>query len=236
MNLDPNAIALAVHILFAGLWIGADLGTFLSYRRVLDENLDIPSRKAMAGYFAWIDMGPRSALIVMFGLGIYLAFDRGFGFQQDPWRALAIVMMVLSIVWLVGIWYLHWVQHPRAGETRSSAHNAAAGTIRKLDIGWRAVVLVFLLVAGVGTLSSKNPALLDVLGWKMILLAAIVAIGIVMRFVLPSVLGTLGSIFVDGSTPEREAQLKRQSVPVQLLVFGIWILVMLIIWTSVSNL
>ena len=59
---DANSIAVAIHVALAGLWIGADLGTFLSYRRVIDPSLEVSTRKEMARYFALIDMGPPLAL------------------------------------------------------------------------------------------------------------------------------------------------------------------------------
>ena len=229
---DPNSIAVAIHVLFAGLWIGADLGTFLSYRRVIDPSLDVGTRRAMARYFALIDMGPRTALIVMLGLGLYLTYDRGYGFTSGVWQTAAWVMILASFLWIALVWYLHWASEPE----RSAEHAGRLSVLRKVDLGWRVVVAVFLVVAGVGTLASRDPALLDVLGWKMLMLAGIVIIGIAMRFVLPGVLGLIASIFTEGSTPEREAELRRRSVPVQGLVFGIWVLVLATIWTSVSNL
>ena len=229
---DTNSIAVAIHVLFAGLWIGADLGTFLSYRRVIDPTLEVGTRRAMARYFALIDMGPRTALIVMLGLGLYLAYDRGYGFTSGAWQVAAWIMIIASFLWLALVWYLHWAGEPE----RSATHARPLSVLRKVDLGWRGVVAVFLIAAGIGTLTSQDPALLDVLGWKMLMLAGIVIIGIVMRFVLPGVLGIIGAIFTEGSTPEREAELRRRSVPVQGLVFGIWVLVLATIWTSVSNL
>ena len=233
---DVSALAVAIHVLLAGLWIGADIGTFLSFRRVLDPSLSVESRRAMASYFAWIDMGPRTALVVMFGLGIYLTYDRSFGFQYGSWKPLAFIAIAGSVMWLALVWYLHWVNHPRAGEVRSGVHTRYASILSKVDFGWRGVVVVFLLVAGIGTLQSKSPALLDVLGWKMIMLAGIVVVGMILRIYLPGVLGHIGAIFTEGSTPDREAALRSAAVPVQGLVIVIWVLVFLIIWTSVTNL
>ena len=115
---DTNSIAVAIHVLFAGLWIGADLGTFLSYRRVIDPTLEVGTRRAMARYFALIDMGPRTALIVMLGLGLYLAYDRGYGFTSGAWQVAAWIMIIASFLWLALVWYLHWAGEPE----RSAAH------------------------------------------------------------------------------------------------------------------
>jgi len=232
---EVGSVALTIHVILAGLWLGADLGTFLSFRKVIDPTLSVESRLEMSRYFALIDMGPRSALVAMFGLGIYLSHARWASFSAGWWEVAGQAAMLASVLWLAAVWVLFWIQHPKPGQSRTAGQVAAGKRLATTDLLFRMVVVVFLLTAGVSSITGGEPSPLDVLGWKMVLLAGIVSVGIGLRFILPGVVGAMTDIFVNGSTLEREALLVRRARPTQGLVFIIWTLVIIIIWISVSN-
>lgn len=231
---DLATIVVAIHVLFAGLWLGADMGTFLSFRMVLDRTHAVETRIVMARYFALIDMGPRSALIVMFGLGLLASEMRWNAFSNDAWHVVWLVAVVMAAVWLAIVWTLFWMRHPKQGDRRTSSQVKLGNRLAMADTGIRLAAIVLLLAAGISTLVTDGPAPLDVFGWKMILLAGIVGIGVWLRRILPEVAAAMQEIFIKGSSDEREFELQRLARPTQLLVFGIWALVITIIWISVA--
>lgn len=232
---DPYIILKFLHIIMAGLWLGMDMGVYNCGMKLRDASLSIETRATMGKVSGFLDMGPRSAVIVLLMLGITMTSLGGWGFQGGYGTDLAIAAAVVGIVWLGGLWHQYWVDHPNLGETRPEAHLKFQALFRKYDIRMRVVVTSILLVTAVWSLAGDGPIVATWLAVKLVLFAVIVSCGIGIRMYIPHARASIADIFKNGSTPEREATLAQNRGKMLFFVKTIWTLVAVIIWISVAK-
>ena len=111
MSIDPYLVLVYVHILLFVYWLGGDLGVYFSAKYVANRNLNLDERFRFLHLLMLCDMGPRTALILFFPVGLEMARIIGV-FEVSP--------MIGGIVWLVGLawlavnwWMFFNEQHPR---------------------------------------------------------------------------------------------------------------------------
>jgi hypothetical protein len=217
----------ALHILMVVIWIGTDIGTFASFHRLLNTKLSVPTRLSMNRLSNLLDQGPRSALVILLMLGITMTNQGGWGLQGDGGKLLAVASTLIGVLWFAGVWHQYWVGHPPTGVTRSPAHVAATARFRQVDLYWRSIVGVALLVVGITSLLNRGDGGLvaaDWLSWKLILFAGIIADGVLIRILLPKLGGAIVAIATNGSSPDREATLAKHGRTAKFYVAAIWIL------------
>ena len=233
---EPYALLKTLHILLIATWLGMDFGTFISYKRMRDSSLSIETRKQMYRVFAFIDMGPRSSLVLMLTLGVALTYMGGWGFPGAGGRAFAIVTAVVGVIWVAAIWHQFWVHQAPPGVTRSAGHVKLQKVFRPVDIWLRVGLAGGLAVAAVMSLvGGDGPIYANWLAWKLILFAGIVMSGVGIRVFLPAVVTAVGDIFTKGSTPEREAALTIGSRRTVRFVYAIWVLIIAITWVAIAG-
>ncbi len=217
----------AIHILLVIVWLGTDIGTFASFNRLLDTTLSVPTRLSMSRLSDLLDQGPRSALVLLLMLGLSLSHMGDWGFGGDAGAVLAWVAAGIGAVWFVGVWMQFWVAHAPAGSARPSWATAFVARFKVVDLWWRVGIASALIIAGLTSLASSGEGGVigaDWLAWKVLLFAAIVADGVAIRLLLPKLGATIVSIASGGSTPDREATLARQAIPLKACVVLIWTL------------
>lgn len=214
----------SLHILCVIIWLGTDVGTYLSFQKLLDPSLAVPTRLSMSRLSNLLDQGPRSALVILLMLGITMTNKGGWGLQGDGGRVLAVLSALAGLVWFVGVWYQYWVAHAPAGVVRSLGHIKGEQIFRKVDLYWRsclAVVLVVVALASLFTRGDGGPIQANWVAWKMLCFAGIVGCGVLIRTALPKIGVAIGGL-VQGSTPERETALRSAAMPAIRAVWGIW--------------
>lgn len=217
----------AIHILLVIVWLGTDIGTFASFGRLLDTSLTVPTRLSMSRLSDLLDQGPRSALVLLLMLGLSLSHMGDWGFGGDAGAALAWVAAAIGVVWFVGVWLQFWVAHASPGVVRPPWAVAFVAKFKIVDLWWRVGVAGALVLAAITSLASDGDGGIigaDWLAWKVLLFAGIVADGVVIRLLLPKLGVTIVGIATGGSTPEREATLAKQAVPLKACVVVIWTL------------
>ena len=213
-----------------------DFGTFISYKRMRDASLSIETRKQMYRVFAFIDMGPRSSLVLMLTLGVALTYLGGWGFGGAGGRAFASATAVVGVFWVAALWHQYWVHEAPPGEPRSAVHITLQRVFRPLDIWLRVGLAGGLAVAGVLSVAAgRGPIYADWLAWKLVLFAGIVMSGVGIRIFLPEVVTAVSDIFTKGSTPEREAALEAGSRKTVWFVYAIWVLIIAITWIAIAK-
>lgn len=233
---EPYVLLKTLHVLLIATWLGMDFGTFISYKRMRDPSLSIDTRKQMYRVFAFIDMGPRSSLVLMLTLGVALTYMGGWGFAGPGGRAFAIVVAVLGIFWVAAMWHQYWVHEAPPDEPRPEMHVRIQKVFRPLDIWLRVGLAGGLAVAAVVSLSDgEGPIYANWLSWKLILFAGIVMSGVGIRVFLPAVATAVADIFTKGSTPEREAALTAGSRRTIWFVYAIWVLIIAISWVAIAG-
>lgn len=232
---DPYTILKFLHIIMAGLWLGMDMGVYNAGQRVGNPKLSIETRAAMGKLGGFLDMGPRSAVIVLLMLGITMTVLGGWGFADGYGSDLALTAAVVGVVWLGGLWHQFWVDHPNLGETRPEAHIKFQQNFRRIDIWMRVIVTAILAGTAVWSLLGDGPIVATWLAVKLIIFAVIVSCGIGIRIYLPDARKAIADVFANGSTPEREAELTRRRGKMLIFVKAIWTLVAVVIWISVAK-
>lgn len=228
-------LLLTLHIVLVGLWLGTDFGTFLAFRRMTSAALPLPARLEMGRLADLLDMGPRTALILLLMLGLTMTNLGGFGLPGAAGGTLAAAAAVLGILWLAGVWHQFWVLHPPSGGARPAAHVRFQRGFRRVDLGWRVLLAVAIVVAAVASLAGAGPIAARWLAVKLILFAGIIGLGFAIRLSLPKIGSALEAIAAGGSTPEREAALRAAARPTYPLVWSIWALVIVIAWLAVAK-
>ena len=233
---ESYVVLKTLHVLLIATWLGMDFGTFVSYTRMRDSSLSIETRKQMYRIFAFIDMGPRSSLVLMLTLGVALTYMGGWGFSGSGGRAFAVVTAVVGVFWVAALWHQYWVHEAPPGLPRSGVHVKVQKVFRPLDIWLRVGLAGGLAIAAVLSLTGgEGPINTDWLAWKLILFAGIVMSGVGIRVYLPAVAAAVSDIFTNGSTPEREAALTAGSRRTVWFVHAIWVLIIAITWVAIAG-
>jgi hypothetical protein len=159
-----------VHILLFVYWLGADLGVFVASRYVARADLPLEERLRFLELLLTVDMGPRTALILMIPVGFTLATTLGLAPFADGWLP---AIWALAIGWLALAWYLF-----RAGRDPRAARWA------RVDQVLRIAVIVAFLGTGLATLLTGGPLGTGWLAGKFVLFAGVVTLGLLLRVVI----------------------------------------------------
>ena len=232
---EPYVVIKFFHILMAGIWLGTDMGVYTAAKKLRDPSLTIETRASMGKLSGILDMGPRSALVILLMLGITLTFLGGWGFNAGYGSNLGILAFISGLVWLLGIWHQYWVDHPNLGEKRPKKHIQFQNIFRKLDLFLRIIITSILFVIAIWSLKGNGPIEAYWLSIKLILFSAIIACGIGIRLYIPQAREAIADIFENGSTKEREDRLALNRGISLFFVKSIWVLVAVIIWISVAK-
>ena len=159
-----------VHILLFVYWLGADLGVFLASRYVARADLPTPERLRFLELLLKVDMGPRTALILMVPVGFTLATRLGLA----PFAAgLLPAIWGIAVLWLILAWRLFLMgRDPRAQ------------SLAKLDHWIRVTVAALFLSLGALSLVEGTPVTARWLALKMLFFAVVVIIGLLLRSVI----------------------------------------------------
>lgn len=158
------------HILLFVYWLGADLGVFMASRYVARADLPTAERLRFLELLLRLDMGPRTALILMVPVGFTLAT----ALQLTPFAAgLLPYIWLASLLWLAVTWRLFFV-----------GRAPAAQTLAKIDHWVRVTVAALFVSLGALSLLQRGPVQAPWLSLKMMLFAAVVVIGLLLRRVI----------------------------------------------------
>lgn len=159
-----------VHILLFVYWLGADLGVFVASRYVARADLPLEERLRFLELLLTVDMGPRTALILMIPVGFTLATTLGLAPFADGWLP---AIWALALGWLALAWYLF-----RAGRDPRAARWA------RVDQLLRVAAIVAFLGTGLATLLTGGPLGTVWLAGKFVLFAGVVTLGLLLRVVI----------------------------------------------------
>jgi hypothetical protein len=226
--LDYNVLE-AIHIVAVAVWLGTDIATFALLWRLRHPGLNPATRGEMVGLVDLLDLGPRSAAVVLLTLGVTLTYLGRWGFTGANETLLLGGSVLLCALWLLLVWYGFWVSGARG---RSEKGERWAPIVGVADLWLRVVLTAALLVAAIWSLgSSGGPIGVTWLSIKLILFAAVVALGIATRTVLSSLESRLGA----ARAPTEQAGRTSSSVRlVMLVMLATWACFVTMIWLSVT--
>jgi hypothetical protein len=215
----PIALLTLLHLLVPIYWLGGDLGTFLSGQVLKNPKFTPEERLLALKILLNCDMGPRTALILAFPTGFALAVVKGW-LTVEGW--------MVGLVWFVGVVWLAiaWAIHLK--------HGPAAAPYRKVDAAIRFAVLAGLLAAGFGGLGGAI-ALPKFIAIKLLLLAAGVALGLLIRRQLAPLFPAVGALRAQGASDPVNAAIAGVLSRTQISVMGIWIVVLVAAFTGIAK-
>lgn len=159
-----------LHILLFVYWLGADLGVFLAARYVARGDLPLPERLRFLELLLRIDMGPRTALILMIPVGATLGTQLGALPIHGPWLA---VIWALALLWLAVAWWI--VLRP---------HATATAPLTAIDRWLRIGVVAGFTALALVSMARGTPVAAPWLAGKLLLFAGVVLLGLLLRGVL----------------------------------------------------
>jgi len=177
-----------LHLLAFVYWLGGDLGTFLSSRHIVRDDIGVESRAVALKIMLACDQCPRSCMPLIFPLGLQLGQIGGF--TSLPAWGMALVWLV-CLVWFANVQYLYFTDN-RPGKAR----------VARFDFGLRLAVIAAVLVYAGGSLGGTGWVAADWVAWKMIIFAALVACGLLIRVKLEPFVAAFGQLMAGGATAE----------------------------------
>jgi hypothetical protein len=159
-----------VHILLFVYWLGADLGVFFAARYVARADLGLEERLRFLELLLKVDMGPRTALILIIPVGFTLASELGIVPFVEGWLP---AIWLFCIAWLGLAWSLFL-----------SPRHAAAAALQRVDRLIRQAVNIAFHGLGLISLAGDGPVAAPWLAAKFVLFAGVVTIGLVLRGVI----------------------------------------------------
>ncbi len=210
-----------LHILLFVYWLGADLGVFLASRYVARADLPTAERLRFLELLLKIDMGPRTALILIIPVGIELATALGLIALGN---GAVLGIWLLSLAWLALSWYLFF-----------NARNPAAQPLMRLDQGIRVSVALLFLSLGVLSWLQGAPLGSRWLAAKFVLFAGVVVLGLILRTIIRDWVVGFGLLRDPASVDSANALIFSAYRRATRFAHTLWLLVALIAFLGVTK-
>lgn len=207
-----HGLWIAAHILAAGYWLGTDLAVYHLSGAIGDGRQPAAVRAWCAKAMLWLDMVPRTCLVLTFAIGVTLAIRLGLLVDARDWL---LPLWIGSAAWLALTWAVFRLEHSPPGQL-----------LARIDFGLRIVVVAGCLVAAIDAWAPGG-ALLEArwLAAKLAIFGGVVALGLVIRVQLRP----FGALFArslgpDATEADRDAVaslIRRVKVPVWFIWAGV---------------
>ena len=215
-------LLLVAHIAVLGYWLGSELVINSTFRYVSwARDLAVTERDRLMDHVMVVDQHVRYALVLQFTLGFALAFKLAYlpGGDIAAWA-----VGVAGLAWLILVETTH-----RSRKSRNGPGLAA------FDRALRYGVMVGLILLATGALMGMGPGsnLPRWLALKLVCFAAVMGCGVGIRRVLIRLAPVWQNLVTEGSTADREQQIRllyKQATSVLVLL---WMFIGLMVWLSV---
>jgi hypothetical protein len=185
---------LLAHVLVVGYWLGAELVINSTYRYVaFSAGMPFAERDRLMDHVMDVDQHVRYALVLQAGIGTALAALLGYfpGGSATAWAAAA-----GATAWLVLVEATHRARRRPIGARLAATDRA---------VRWLAIAALGGLAGAAALGSAPFPRWF---GWKLVLLAGVVASGLGIRHALARFFAAWGTLARDGSTPGTERSVR----------------------------
>ena len=198
-----TTIILYLHVLSLVYWLGGDLGTFLSSRYIVRDDLGVEARQTAFNILQQCDLGPKLAMPLTLGSGFHLTAT----YWPNLFFGLAI-----PLVWLVVFFWLSLVfwQHHSGGNPR----------IATADLWLRYVVLI---LGGFFAFSSWKMGLPNWVALKLAVFLSLVGLGIAVRYALKPFALAYVQMVTTGATSETNMAMRHHLGVCRRYVWVIWL-------------
>lgn len=200
-----------LHVFVLVFWVGGDLGAYYASYPVADPNQPPAARRVAARMISNIDMAPRTSLVLALPTGLTLAVAKGWLDLGGGWL---VVAWAAGLAWLYVVWAVH-LREPKAGSLLTRA-----------DLGLRMAAIGGFTLTGAAAVAGLI-AVPAFIGLKLILLAAAITFGLIIRRVLPPFAVAFTRVLNDPTDDQAQVTVAGLLVRVRRYVVGIWVTVSL---------
>lgn len=196
------------HVLGLVYWLGADLGTWYSSYFAIDKKLPAGTRVVIIRILLALDLSPRICMTLMLPLGIHLAWR----LRLLSLDAASIgIMWVICLTWLSMVLYLH-----------VSAPGASKQLLTRLDWHFRLLVIIGLVAYGAYLMASTGSGRFLWLSYKLLIYAAMVACGLVIRRLMRPFGSAFGRLAQNAASPQDDEAIRSSLQACRPFVLIIW--------------
>lgn len=212
-----HTFTLFLHQLLLVYWLGPDIAVFIWSRRAVNPELGPEQRVTAGKMMNVIDLVPRVCLALFLTVAGILSDT--YGISHPWWQMVGIVL--LGPVWLFLVLAAYLKEGSEFGRTMA-----------KFDIWLRAVLVVAIPISVV--YSSLTGRLADTpwITGKLMILAAIILLGLVMRLRLRGFFDGMDRLAADGPSPEIDLQMAISLKRTRPFVHAIWLL---LLWAALMG-
>lgn len=197
-----------LHIFLFVFWLGPDVAVYAWSRKVADP-ASTPEQRVVAGQMMnLVDMIPRAAMSLMLTVGGLLSEFVGI---THPWWQMAGIVL-LGPVWLA----LVLAAFLRDG-------TALGATAARLDTALRVVLVVAIPLSVAYSTVTGRLALAPYVGAKLLLFAAIVLLGLLLRARLARLRADLATLAASGPAPALDQSMRASLARSRPYTVAIWV-------------
>jgi len=209
------------HIVLFCLWLGMDVGVYYAGKFTTRADFNYQERQHFLELLALLDMGPRTALVLMVAVGAQLGAN--LGLIPLSGTTLAIIWLI-DLVWLALVWWQFlYPEDPR---------NILAA---KVDYAIRYLVIAVFMVIGLYAIFTDSLVMGAWLRLKLVFFGSVVCIGLILRATLPPWLSALQEL----QQPDTAALAQRKVVAIYRYsgrwAHGLWALVLLMAFLGTTK-
>ncbi len=197
------------HIVAFVYWLGGDLGTYIASNYSVKRELSPEARGIAVKIMLACDQGPKIAMPLILPLGIHMAWLMQL-LVMPLWALVAV--WLLAVLWLNNVLVLYF----REGD-------AFTAKLAQFDLYMRIAVVIGLLVWAVSGLADASLIRADWVAWKLIVFAALVGCGIMIRINLRPYIPAFARLMTEGASDEINETLERSLARCRPWVYGIWV-------------
>lgn len=207
-GVTPHELWLFLHLLLFVFWFGADVGVLLSARAVAAPGRTVADRLNAAWLMSAIELAPRVSASLMLTVGGILT--EYVGIAHPPWQMAGLVLLGPGWLTLVLVGYFR----------RGTRLGAAAD---RLDFWCRCLLVPAIIVSVTYSWLTNRLADAPYVAGKLLLFAALVFLGLLVRIRMGPFVAGLGELARAGESATVEASMARSLARAQPLVVLIWL-------------
>lgn len=210
-----------LHVVLFAYWLGGDFGVFVCSRFVARPDLPLAERLRFLQALMTIDILPRSAIVLLPVVGTQLAAIRG---------AIDLPAGGVALVWLAGLAWLAlvWTIFLRRGTPK-------APPLQRIDVGFRIGLIAALVGLGTASLLNGSPVHAGWIAAKLLVYAALLAVGLYLRTVILSWRVGFEQIRQHGNSPATEALFVDSLRRGNYAAFLFWSLIVTMAWLGINQ-
>ncbi len=184
-----------IHILLFVFWLGADIGVYVAAIYAKNEKLGFEARATLMKLGGFVDLFPRITFAFMLPVGLHLTAGLGLypvsgGLLAGGW--------LIALGWLALIVVMY----------RSEGRPLAMTLVRVQNVFQGVMGLVFVIIGGQSLLAG-TPLAADWFAFKLLLFGLVFWTAMVVEISYRPLFPPFLAIGESGSTPEREALVKK---------------------------